>query len=107
MATRTILVVDDEPGIVAITRDYLDRAGFRVITAGDGAAALRLARAERPSLLVLDLMLPGVDGRDVARPLREALATHVRPIIMLTARVEEAAVLIGLERGADNYIPKP
>jgi two-component system alkaline phosphatase synthesis response regulator PhoP len=107
MATRTILVVDDEPGIVAIARDYLDRAGFRVITAGDGTAALRLARAERPSLLVLDLMLPGMDGLDVARVLREDPATHMLPIIMLTARVEEADRLIGLELGADDYITKP
>src|SRR3954469_3352799 len=107
MATRTILVVDDEPGIVAIARDYLDRAGFRVITAGDGAAALRLARAERPSLLVLDLMLPGMDGLDVARALREDPATHMLPIIMLTARVEETDRLVGLELGADDYVTKP
>src|SRR3954463_14941769 len=107
MATRTILVVDDEPGIVAIARDYLDRAGFRVITASNGAVALRLARAERPSLLVLDLMLPGMDGLDVARTLREDPATHTLPIIMLTARVDEADRLIGLELGADDYITKP
>src|SRR5215211_3049855 len=107
MATRTILVVDDEPGIVAIARDYLDRAGFRVITAGDGATALRLAHAERPSLLVLDLMLPGMDGLDVARALREDPATHTLPIIMLTARVEESDRLLGLELGADDYITKP
>jgi two-component system alkaline phosphatase synthesis response regulator PhoP len=107
MATRTILVVDDEPGIVAIARDYLERAGFRVIVAGDGPAALRLARAERPSLLVLDLMLPGMDGLDVARALRQDPATHTLPIIMLTARVEETDRLIGLELGADDYITKP
>ncbi len=105
--TRTILVVDDEPGIVQIARDYLDRAGFRVITAGDGASALRLARAERPSLLVLDLMLPGMDGLDVTRALRQDPATRKLPIIMLTARVEEADRLIGLELGADDYITKP
>jgi two-component system alkaline phosphatase synthesis response regulator PhoP len=107
MATRTILVVDDEPGIVTIARDYLDRAGFRVISAGDGVSALRLARAERPSLLVLDLMLPGMDGLDVARALREDPATRALPIIMLTARVEETDRLIGLELGADDYITKP
>ena len=107
MATRTILVVDDEPGIVAIARDYLDRAGFRVVAASDGLTALRLARAERPSLLVLDLMLPGMDGLDVARALREDPATRALPIIMLTARVEEADRLIGLELGADDYITKP
>jgi two-component system alkaline phosphatase synthesis response regulator PhoP len=107
MATRTILVVDDEPGIVTIARDYLDRAGFRVLTAGDGATALRLARTERPSLLVLDLMLPGMDGLDVTRALREDPATRMLPIIMLTARVEETDRLIGLELGADDYITKP
>ncbi len=107
MATQTILVVDDEPGIVTIARDYLDRAGFRVVTASDGLTALRLARTERPSLLVLDLMLPGMDGLDIARALREDPATRALPIIMLTARVEEADRLIGLELGADDYITKP
>ena len=107
MAIRTILVVDDEPEIVAIARDYLDRAGFRVVTAADGPTALRLVRAERPSLLVLDLMLPGMDGLDVARALRADPATHALPIIMLTARVEETDRLIGLELGADDYITKP
>jgi two-component system alkaline phosphatase synthesis response regulator PhoP len=105
--TRTVLVVDDEPAIVQIARDYLDRAGFRVITAGDGAAAVRMARAERPSLLVLDLMLPGMDGLDVTRALRQDPATRKLPIIMLTARVEEADRLVGLELGADDYITKP
>jgi two-component system alkaline phosphatase synthesis response regulator PhoP len=107
MATRTILVVDDEPGIVTIARDYLDRAGFRVVTAGNGTDALRLARTERPSLLVLDLMLPGMDGLDVTRALRGDPATRRLPIIMLTARVEETDRLIGLELGADDYITKP
>ena len=107
MATRTILLVDDEPGIVAIARDYLDRAGFRVVTAGDGPNALRLARSERPSLLVLDLMLPGMDGLDVTRALRGDPATRTLPIIMLTARVDETDRLIGLELGADDYITKP
>jgi two-component system alkaline phosphatase synthesis response regulator PhoP len=107
MATRTILVVDDEPEIVAIVRDYLDRAGFRVITAGDGATALRLARAERPALMLLDLMLPELDGIDVLRALRGEAATRALPVIMLTARVEETDRLIGLELGADDYITKP
>lgn len=107
MATRTIIVVDDEPGIVAIARDYLDRAGFRVVTAGDGVTALRLARSERPNLLVLDLMLPGMDGLDVTRALRQDPATRKLPIIMLTARVEETDRLIGLELGADDYMTKP
>jgi two-component system alkaline phosphatase synthesis response regulator PhoP len=106
-ATRTILVVDDEPGIVTVVRDYLDRAGFRVLTAGDGPTALRLVRSARPSLLVLDLMLPGLDGLDVTRALRLDPATHALPIIMLTARVEESDRLVGLELGADDYLTKP
>ncbi|PDV99244.1 response regulator transcription factor [Candidatus Chloroploca asiatica] len=104
---KTILVVDDEPGIVQIARDYLDRAGFRVLTADDGPGALRLARTEHPHLLVLDLMLPGMDGLDVTRALRQDQATRKLPIIMLTARVEEADRLIGLELGADDYMTKP
>ncbi|MGI8588571.1 MAG: response regulator transcription factor [Chloroflexia bacterium] len=107
MVARTILVADDEPGIVSVVRDYLDRAGFRVLTAGDGQTALRLARAERPHLLVLDLMLPGLDGLDVARSLRQDPATSKLPIIMLTARVAETDRLTGLETGADDYITKP
>jgi two-component system alkaline phosphatase synthesis response regulator PhoP len=107
MATRTVLIVDDEPEIVTITRDYLERAGFRVLSAGDGLTALRLARAELPSLMVLDLMLPGMDGLDVARSLRADPATRAVPIIMLTALVEEPDRLIGLELGADDYITKP
>jgi two-component system alkaline phosphatase synthesis response regulator PhoP len=105
--TRTILVIDDEPGIVQIARDYLDRAGFRVITAGDGNTAVRLARSERPHLIVLDLMLPGMDGLDVTRTLRQDPLTRTVPIIMLTALVEETDRLIGLELGADDYITKP
>lgn len=107
MVTRTILVVDDEPQIATIARDYLDRAGFRVLTAGDGAMALRLARSERPSLVVLDLMLPGMDGLDVIRSLRGDPSTSSMPVIMLTARVEESDRLVGLELGADDYITKP
>ena len=104
---RTILVVDDEPRIVQIARDYLERAGFRVLSAGDGSRALSLARAERPNLIVLDLMLPGMDGLDVTRVLRHDPLLLEIPIIMLTARVEEADKLVGLELGADDYLTKP
>jgi two-component system, OmpR family, alkaline phosphatase synthesis response regulator PhoP len=107
MSTRTILVVDDEPAIVQIARDYLERAGFRVISAGDGNIALRMARTEQPSLIVLDLMLPGMDGLDVTRALRAEPATRNVPIIMLTARVDEMDRLIGLELGSDDYMTKP
>jgi len=99
-----ILVVDDEPKIVKQARDYLEKGGFRVITAGDGNTALAMARHERPDLVVLDLNLPGMDGLDVCRALRRESEV---PIIMLTARVEETDRLIGLELGADDYIVKP
>jgi len=101
---KEILVVDDEPRIGEICRDYLQRAGFKVITASSGEDALSLARARRPDLIVLDLRLPGMDGLDVTRALRKQ--SNV-PIIMLTARVEESDKLIGLELGADDYLTKP
>ena len=104
---KTILVVDDEQGIVTIVRDYLEKAGFRVITAGDGETALRLARLERPNLVVLDGMLPGLDGLDVIRSLRSDPALHLMSVIMLTARVDETDRLVGLELGADDYVIKP
>jgi two-component system alkaline phosphatase synthesis response regulator PhoP len=99
-----ILVVDDEAKITQLARDYLERNGFGVITAGDGMTALAAARRDRPDLIVLDLNLPGRDGLDVCRTLRQESAV---PIIMLTARVEEMDRLIGLELGADDYITKP
>jgi DNA-binding response OmpR family regulator len=101
---RTILVVDDEPKIVRIARDYLERAGFRVLTAGDGRSVPGLLRSARPDLIVLDLALPDIDGLDVARSLRRESSV---PIIMLTARADESDRLIGLELGADDYIVKP
>jgi DNA-binding response OmpR family regulator len=101
---KTILVVDDEPKIVKLVRDYLERAGFAVHVASDGKSALSLARTERPDLIVLDLGLPQMDGLDVTRELRKL--SNV-PIIMLTARSEESDKLIGLELGADDYITKP
>jgi two-component system alkaline phosphatase synthesis response regulator PhoP len=99
-----ILVVDDEPGVVRLAKDYLLQAGFKVITAADGPTALAAARGDRPDLIVLDLMIPGMDGLDVCRTLRRESDV---PIIMLTARIEEADRLIGLELGADDYISKP
>jgi two-component system, OmpR family, alkaline phosphatase synthesis response regulator PhoP len=100
----TILVVDDEPRIVQLVRDYLEHGGFTVLTASDGPSALRTARTGRPDLVVLDLSLPGLDGLDVARSLRR---DGVVPIIMLTARTEESDKLVGLELGADDYMTKP
>jgi DNA-binding response OmpR family regulator len=100
----TILVVDDEPRIVQLVRDYLEHGGFTVLTASDGPAALRTARTGRPDLVVLDLSLPGLDGLDVARSLRREGEV---PIIMLTARTEESDRIVGLELGADDYLTKP
>ncbi len=99
-----ILVVDDEVKIAKLARDYLERGGFRVVTAGDGRTAQAVARYDHPDLVVLDLMLPDVDGLDVCRSIRRESDV---PIIMLTARVEESERLIGLELGADDYITKP
>jgi len=101
---KHVLVVDDEPRIAEIARDYLERAGYRVDVAGNGADALAFARARRPDLIVLDLGLPHMDGLDVTRALRKQSRV---PIIMLTARVEERDKLIGLELGADDYVTKP
>jgi DNA-binding response OmpR family regulator len=101
---KTILVVDDEKKIVTVLKGYLEQAGFRVVTAADGQMALTTFRHARPDLVVLDLMLPGIDGLDVCRTLRRESSV---PIIMLTARAEEADRLIGLELGADDYVVKP
>ncbi|MEW5958168.1 MAG: response regulator transcription factor [Chloroflexota bacterium] len=102
--TAKILVVDDEQKMVKLVRTYLEGAGFRVVVAYDGQEALAIFRHEQPDLLVLDLMLPEIDGLDVARTIRRA--SNV-PIIMLTARAEETDRLIGLELGADDYVVKP
>jgi DNA-binding response OmpR family regulator len=101
---QTILVVDDEPKIAQLARDYLEHAGFAVLTAGDGASALQAARTRHPDLVVLDLGLPGLDGLDVIRALRSAGST---PIVVVTARDTELDKLLGLELGADDYLTKP
>ncbi len=100
----TILLVEDEPRIVQLVRDYLEHGGFTVLVASDGKEALRSARTGRPDLVVLDLGLPGLDGLDVTRALRRDGEV---PIIMLTARTEESDKLVGLELGADDYMTKP
>jgi two-component system alkaline phosphatase synthesis response regulator PhoP len=103
MASR-ILVVDDESQIVRVLQGYLEQSGFAVMAAYDGLEALQLARQERPDLVILDLMLPRMDGIDVCRTLRKESDV---PIIMLTARAEETDRIIGLELGADDYVTKP
>jgi DNA-binding response OmpR family regulator len=101
---KTILVVDDEPKIAALARDYLEHAGFAVLTAGDGRSALTTIRQRRPDLVVLDLGLPGMDGLDLTREVRR---DSTIPIVMLTARDDELDKLLGLELGADDYLTKP
>lgn len=101
---KTILVVDDEPKITQLVRDYLERAGFSVLIALDGSKALSVAKTEKPDMIVLDLGLPRLDGLDFTREFRKVSNA---PIIMLTARAEESDKLIGLELGADDYVTKP
>jgi DNA-binding response OmpR family regulator len=105
MAKPRILIVDDNQKIVDVVQAYLEKDGYRVLTALNGLEALELARHRRPDLIVLDLLLPGMDGLDVCRVLR-AEGNEV-PIIMLTAKTTEADKLIGLELGADDYVTKP
>lgn len=102
--TRRILVVEDEPDIASVLVDYLRAAGFEPVHLGDGRSALQTALADPPALVLLDLMLPGLDGLQVLQALRERSSV---PVVMLTARVEEVDRLLGLERGADDYICKP
>jgi two-component system response regulator ResD len=103
---RSILVVDDEPTIAEVVARYLERAGYRTSTAGDGPAALAAALMERPDLVVLDIMLPGLDGLEVMRRLQEDAEPRV-PVILLTAKGEHSDRLVGLRRGADDYVVKP
>ena len=104
MAGKRVLVVDDDAKTVELVKLYLNRDGYRVLTAYDGVEALRLARENHPDLIVLDLMLPGIDGLEVCRTLR---AESDVPIIMLTARTTEQDRLTGLGLGADDYVTKP
>ena len=104
MAGKRVLVVDDDVKTVELVRLYLNRDGYRVLTAYDGLEALRLARESHPDLIVLDIMLPGLDGLEVCRTLR---AESDVPIIMLTARTTDQDRLTGLELGADDYVTKP
>ena len=103
---RTVLVVDDEPTIVEVVGRYMERAGYETFEAGDGPEALRLAARHRPDLVVLDVMLPGIDGIEVMRQLQEGDGKRVA-VILLTARGEESDRLVGLRNGADDYVVKP
>jgi DNA-binding response OmpR family regulator len=106
MTTR-ILIVEDDPDIAHLVARYLDKAGFSTERAANGRDALHAIAAKPPDLLVLDLMLPQVDGLEICRTLRANSATSGLPIIMLTARAEESERIVGLELGADDYLAKP
>jgi DNA-binding response OmpR family regulator len=101
---KKVLVVDDEPTLVATLKYNLEREGYHVITASDGEAGLSAARAKRPDVIVLDLLLPVMDGLEVCRILRREMTT---PILMLTAKTDEIDKVVGLELGADDYVTKP
>jgi two-component system, OmpR family, alkaline phosphatase synthesis response regulator PhoP len=103
-AMKTVLVVDDEPRIATLARDVLEHAGFGVLVAADGEAALRLVDTRQPDLVVLELGLPGIDGLDVIRRVRTQRSL---PIVVLSARDDEVDKLVGLELGADDYVTKP
>jgi len=105
MSGELILVVDDEPNIVQLARMYLEREGYRVQSVGDGDAVLQAVNQLRPALLLLDIMLPGLDGLEVCRRLRAQQSSL--PILMLTARDEDVDKILGLEMGADDYMTKP
>jgi len=104
---QRILVVDDDREIVRLMQAYLEQNGYEVLVAYDGETALHMLRRERPDLVLLDLMLPRRDGRDVTRVVRGDASLAAMPIIMLTARVEDSDKIIGLELGADDYVTKP
>jgi DNA-binding response OmpR family regulator len=104
---RTVLVADDDEDILELVSFRLERAGYEVVTARDGAAALATAQERRPDLAVLDVMMPGLNGYEVTQRLRADDATRDIPVILLTARVQEADVNRGFEAGADDYLRKP
>ncbi len=105
--TQSVLIVDDEPDILELVRFHVEKEGLQCHLAKDGEVALRLARSEKPDLIILDLMLPGVDGLEICRLLRREPATSHIAIIMLTAKAEEVDRIVGLEMGADDYLVKP
>ncbi|MCK4628760.1 MAG: response regulator, partial [Sedimentisphaerales bacterium] len=107
MGKETILIVDDEQDILELLNYNLGRDGYKVLSAQTGEEALDTASRELPGLIILDLMLPGIDGLEVCKRLKKASETEKIPIIMLTAKGEEADIVTGLELGADDYITKP
>jgi len=106
-SSKKVLIVEDEKDILHLVKIYLDKEGFRTLTAENGAEALRQARSEHPDLIILDLMLPVIDGLEVCKKLRLSPQTSMLPIVMLTAKSGESDTVVGLELGADDYVTKP
>lgn len=107
MAEEKILIVDDEEHILELIKFNLESKGYKVITAANGIDALKIAKSEQPNLILLDLMIPGIDGYDVCKEVRRENSISDTPIIMITAKSEELDKILGLELGADDYITKP
>lgn len=107
LAPKKILIVEDEADIAQLVKLYLEKEGFHTNVAKSGVEALKLVKSERPDLLILDLMIPEIDGIEVCKKIRNAPDTALLPIIMLTAKAEESDTIVGLELGADDYVTKP
>ena len=106
-SAKKVLIVEDEKDILQLVKLYLEKEGYRIVTASTGSEGLAQVRTEKPDLVVLDLMLPEIDGLEICKRLRSAPDTAMLPIIMLTAKAEESDTIIGLELGADDYVTKP
>jgi DNA-binding response OmpR family regulator len=107
MKTNTLLIVDDDPNIFQLLNVNLENAGYRVLKASDGEEAIEMALTETPDLIILDIMMPKIDGYQVCRKLRENEQTHLIPIIVLSARDKPSDKIKGLKLGADDYLTKP
>jgi DNA-binding response OmpR family regulator len=107
MVKRTILIIDDEADLIELVRYNLEKEGYAILGAGDGESGVDLVVREKPDLVIVDLMLPGIDGLEVCRLLRQRPETALIPILMLTAKSSEMDRIIGLELGADDYVTKP
>jgi two-component system, OmpR family, alkaline phosphatase synthesis response regulator PhoP len=107
LTPKKILIVEDEPDIAQLVKLYLEKDGFRPTIAKTGVEGLKLVKAERPDMVILDLMLPEMDGLEICKRIRTSLDTALLPIMMLTAKAEESDTIIGLELGADDYVTKP
>jgi two-component system, OmpR family, alkaline phosphatase synthesis response regulator PhoP len=105
--TKKILIIEDEPEIAQLVKLYLEKDGFRAMIAKTGSEGLKMVKADRPDMVILDLMLPEMDGLEICKKIRIAPDTSLLPVLMLTAKAEESDTIIGLELGADDYVSKP